>query len=126
MSIGPLASAILVNRVCVEAAVEFGSLPPVAPGSQGKPPRSQDLKSIKRTRVLCGFGGSPRISSDLIGPIKWWSRGESNPRPQVLRLKIYVRSHSLLFSSLATRRAGKARDQPSDDSRDTPQVRVFR
>jgi len=23
----------------------------------------------------------------------WWSRGESNPRPQALRSKIYVRSH---------------------------------
>jgi hypothetical protein len=33
--------------------------------------------------------GSLRIFSDSL---KWWSRGESNPRPQVLRYKIYVRS----------------------------------
>src|ERR1700689_1744871 len=46
----------------------------------------------KKTRVLCGFSRSPRIFSDVIGSSKWWSRGESNPRPQVLRYKIYVRS----------------------------------
>ena len=91
---------------------------------------------------LIGRGGRPPSSSlshpnpndqheqgdpnESFGHLKWWSRGESNPRPQVLRLKIYVRSHSLLFSPLATRRAGKACGQPSNDSRYTPQVRVFR
>jgi hypothetical protein len=35
----------------------------------------------KKTRGLCGFSGSPRIFSDVIGRPKWWSRGELNPRP---------------------------------------------
>ncbi len=29
----------------------------------------------------------------MLSVINWWSRGESNPRPQVLRFKTYVCSH---------------------------------
>ncbi len=53
--------------------------PKIAPSCQLR--RSQDAKRQKKTRVLCGFGGSPRMFSEVIGRPKWWSRGESNPRP---------------------------------------------
>ncbi len=56
-------------------------LPPVAPEVNGKFRRSQELKKHKKTRVLAGFVdviGCFRMLSDQV---KWWSRGESNPRP---------------------------------------------
>src|ERR1700722_10707240 len=41
----------------------------------------------------------------------WWRRGESNPRPQALRFRFYVRSCLFVFSLRATRAAGKTLGQ---------------
>jgi hypothetical protein len=51
----------------------------------------------------------PRISPGNLHI--WWRRGESNPRPQALHFRLYVRSCLFGFSPHATRAAGKTLGQ---------------
>lgn len=81
---------VSVSGIWGQLPCGFDQLPPEV---NGKPPRSQDLKSIKKPAFYAGPVEILGSLSDVIGSIEWWSRGESNPRPQALRLKIYVRSH---------------------------------
>ena len=38
----------------------------------------------------------------LLHTSKWWSRRESNPRPQILHNKFYILSHIIWFNQLST------------------------
>ncbi len=57
-------------------------------------------------------GQQVRVPGPVAGNPHWWRRGESNPRPQALRFRLYVRSCLFVFSLRATRAAGKTLGQP--------------
>jgi hypothetical protein len=60
----------------------------------------------KNLQAIDSQGGSS-ISLDVLGRheiLKWWSRGESNPRPQAITGQFYMRSALLCVSP--RRRAG--------------------
>ena len=42
----------------------------------------------------------------------WWRRRESNPRPQAVRLRLYMLSRVFSFDRIATRRAGLRNGEP--------------
>ena len=44
--------------------------------------------------------------------VYWWRRRESNPRPQALRLWLYMLSRVFSFDRIATRRAGLRNGEP--------------
>ena len=65
----------------------------------------QNLLGTKKTRNLLKL----RAILSFLGcltTIKWWRRRESNPRPQALRLRLYMLSHVFVFSRLTSRLAG--------------------
>jgi hypothetical protein len=49
----------------------------------------------KKNRQVVDLLGGFEISTDILGcheTFKWWSRGESNPRPQAITGQFYMRS----------------------------------
>jgi hypothetical protein len=75
-------------------------------------------KNLQVVDLLGGFD----ISWDVLGRheiCKWWSRRESNPRPQAITGQFYMRSWLISFSLLESR-SSTLLSEPVTESRPEP------